>query len=312
MQNFTVAICTHNRASLLRNCLKGLEATLCGIDADIVVVDNASTDATAEAVKTSGSRARYVMETKIGLSNARNRAISECNSLYIVFLDDDAIPEETWGAAVAAITERGEADVFGGPFIPYYTSEKPDWFDDSFGSGHLDLVDGQQAPGVCFTGCNMGLRLALLKEAGGFNPFLGMEGDTLRLGEETALQIELQRSKPWLRFEFSSLMKIKHHISKDRMTLSYISRRNFNYGFLLQEIDQKSDCHKLGPVGFIRQSKLGFPLLLRLAFRDRQRYPRWHTYAAMYLTLNSIFLGVQVRHFQEIWRRSKPLHLESR
>ncbi|MBB5751880.1 glycosyltransferase family 2 protein [Prosthecomicrobium pneumaticum] len=304
---FTVAICTRNRAAFLRRCLEGLAASLKGLDAPVLVVDNGSTDDTAAVVAQFGSMARRIVEPRVGLSHARNAAMAACSTAYLVFLDDDGIPSAEWGSAVGAVTKRAEADVFGGPYTPFYTSPKPAWFDDSFGSAHLELADGPQAASVCFSGGNMGWRVSVLSAAGGFDPTLGVSGDRLRLGEETALQLALRRSNPTLRFEFSSSMRMVHHVSREKMRLSYIHRRNYIYGYQLRDIDPANPINDLPLAMFVRQTKLGLPLLARLIWRrGLTERESWRRYAARYLSLNSILFGAQVRRWFAGARRRSP------
>ena len=66
-------ICTHNRDQYLGAAIDSLLAqTLNQIE--VIVVDNASTDTTAEVVqqRLSDPRLRYVYEATLGLSTARN------------------------------------------------------------------------------------------------------------------------------------------------------------------------------------------------------------------------------------------------
>ena len=56
------------------------------------------------------------------------------------------------------MTDSAEADIFGGPYTPFYTDKKPMWFDDALGSAHLDLVDGLQVMPTFLSGGNMGWR----------------------------------------------------------------------------------------------------------------------------------------------------------
>lgn len=296
-RRFTVAICTRNRARFLRRCLDGLLATLNGLQAPILLVDNASTDNTRTVATCFAHRVQYVVEPMIGLSHARNRALSLCTTEYLAFLDDDGVPGPSWGQAVAAVAEAGEADIFGGPYRPFYTDPKPIWFDDSFGSAHLDLKEGRQERLACFSGGNMGWRTALLHAEGGFDPGLGVAGRRLRLGEETAVQIMLQHKYSDLNVQCVPNMSMAHHVSKEKMRLSYIFRRNYLFGWQLRDIDPLNAVNKMSIALFARQTRLGLPLLMRLVCRDRGRDPYWRSYAARYLTLNSIMLGAQVRRW---------------
>lgn len=295
---FTIAICTHNRAAYLKLCL---DALLSG-DVEnypIIVINNGSVDDTEKLLEKYTGRIYVVNEPHIGLSVARNRAVHECSTEYIVFLDDDGIPSPGWVDSIINLTRSKNVDVFGGPYSPYYTTIKPPWFDDIWGSGQSELIDGPQFAPVCFTGANMGWRTSLLREMGGFDPELGIVGTALRLGEETALQIAIRHRHPEARFEFSSAMHILHHVAPEKMTLSYIHRRNFIYGRQLKDIDPATNDKLANFQTFLSCSKLGLPLLWRTLIRDKGKYPYWKTYAAQYLSLNSILLGVQLRRISD-------------
>ena len=83
----------------------------------------------------------------------------------------------------------------------------------------------------------MGWRTALLRAAGGFDPHLGVAGNRLRLGEETAVQVTLHQRHSDLNVQFVPTMSMTHHVPKEKMRLSYIFRRNYMYGWQLRDID---------------------------------------------------------------------------
>lgn len=290
----TVAICTHNRAKFLDDCLRGLAASNRKQSFPVLVVDNASADDTSAVVARHG--VSYVKEDRIGLSNARNTALSNCKTEYLVFLDDDGIPDEGWCDSIAAGIEQWIPDVFGGPFGPYYLTEKPPWFLDEYGSAHMELEEGLCEISTCFSGGNMGWRTSLLNELGGFSPHLGMIGGKLGLGEETALQVSM-RSRPELRRVFLASMMMHHYVPPFKMQLGYIARRSFQYGYQLFDIDPH-DRITAGTsiIGLGIRSRAGFPMVARLLFRDRVRYPHWATFASKYLSLHMIEAGA-------LWRK---------
>ena len=292
---FTVAICTRNRDSFLQLCLSGVLDSAGTLNFPIVVINNGSTDRTADVLRGFIPNITVINEPTIGLSVARNCALRNCKTEYIVYLDDDAIPSRSWVGAVIDITARSTVDIFGGPYSPFYTSPKPRWFDDKWGAGHPDLKDGLQPAPICFSGGNMGWRVSLLNEMGGFDPNLGMKGNALRLGEETALQVAIRNKHSGARFEFSGAMHMRHHVPSSKMTLRYIYQRNFTYGRQLKDIDPREFMRLSSLRCFLETSKIGLPLALRLLVRDRKRYPFWKTFAAEYLSLNSILLGAQWR-----------------
>ena len=82
----SVVLCTYNRARLLTQALAhvGAAAKRSNARVEIIVVDNNSRDDT-KSVVAAASRAslvpvRYVLETRQGLSFARNRGIQECQA----------------------------------------------------------------------------------------------------------------------------------------------------------------------------------------------------------------------------------------
>jgi len=129
----TVAICTRNRSVMLRRVLESFCTQLVpkGVPWELLVVDNGSTDATSEVAAAFVSRLplRLVQEPEPGLSAARNRAVSEARGEYLLWIDDDAIPEPGWIAAyLEAFLAWPEAALFGGPIAVAFDAPLPDWF----------------------------------------------------------------------------------------------------------------------------------------------------------------------------------------
>src|SRR5688572_2235335 len=90
MPNVSVIIPTHNRAESVFNAVTSvIKQTL--EDIEIIVVDDASNDNTAEALaRLRDKRIRFIRhEMNKGGAAARNTGILNCKSDYIAFLDDD-------------------------------------------------------------------------------------------------------------------------------------------------------------------------------------------------------------------------------
>lgn len=293
----TVAICTHNRARFLDACLGSLLIAMKEHDFSVLVVANCCKDDTDEVVAKykDSLQVRMVSEDALGLSHARNCAIANAASRYIVYLDDDAMPLPSWCDAIEKIVNDVEPDIFGGPYYPYYLESKPSWFDDDFGSAHQGVLDGFLSQGEYLSGGNMGWRVDLLKEIGGFSPDLGMTGSMLSLGEETAIQARLEQEFR-IRGYFATDMCMLHYVHPVKMSLRYIAKRSYVYGYLLEDINPLDECLlNSGIIKSIADTKLGFPLLFRLFIRDRAKYRFWKTYAARFLSLHMIAIGVVAR-----------------
>lgn len=85
----TVAIATFNRKELLGRAIESV-LTQHWPDVEILVVDDASVDGTAEFVARHYPRVRYFgQDTNRGCGEARNRALKEATRPYVLILDDD-------------------------------------------------------------------------------------------------------------------------------------------------------------------------------------------------------------------------------
>jgi len=90
----TVAICTRNRPVLLQKCLAAV-ARLNPAPARVMVIDNSEGNRDTRKVAVDYG-ARYIIEPVRGLCRARNRALAECDTDILAFLDDDVTPASNW------------------------------------------------------------------------------------------------------------------------------------------------------------------------------------------------------------------------
>lgn len=194
----TVAVCTRDRADVLRQSLAALRAEVGEAPEDVAVllVDNGSTDETSAVsadLAASWPAFRTVSEPTPGLSWARNRALAESTSDWIVYLDDDAFVWKGWVTALREVVSRPEVRLAGGPIAPRFEAPPPPWFDaDSvrrtFGE-EGPLSDSAAREG--FSGGNLAVHRDTLAALGGFDTGLGMIAGRLGLGEETDLAARL-------------------------------------------------------------------------------------------------------------------------
>jgi hypothetical protein len=85
---FSVVIPTYNRLPLLLSALASVRAQRFR-DFEIVVVDDGSTDGTAEALRTAGMTLSLLRQDNRGPGAARNRGAREARGDYLAFLDSD-------------------------------------------------------------------------------------------------------------------------------------------------------------------------------------------------------------------------------
>jgi glycosyltransferase involved in cell wall biosynthesis len=118
--HISVVVCTHNRAELLRGALASLSnmATDDRFTYEIVVVDNASTDATPQTIAAAAAESknplRGVREAEKGIVAARNRGIRESSGRWIAFFDDDQLADRRWLVELYLGAVECHARVVGG------------------------------------------------------------------------------------------------------------------------------------------------------------------------------------------------------
>lgn len=84
----TVIIPTHNRASLIGQTLDSISKQSFR-DYEIVIIDDGSTDGTAEKLRRRPEPIRYVYQEQRGAASARNHALAEAKGSLVAFLDSD-------------------------------------------------------------------------------------------------------------------------------------------------------------------------------------------------------------------------------
>lgn len=136
--DFTVAIPTYNGASRLPGLLERLrnQTQTENLSWEIIVVDNNSTDNTAEVVRRYQDNwqypypLKYCFEAKQGAAYARQRAVEESNGKFIGFLDDDNYPASTWVAAAYTFGEQHpQAGAYGSQVHGDFEVKPPENFE---------------------------------------------------------------------------------------------------------------------------------------------------------------------------------------
>ncbi len=233
----SVVICTFNRVDYIRLAVESLTHQTIPTDQfEIIVVDNASTDATPEVIKEllpAISNLKYIYEDKQGLSHARNRGTKESEGEIVVFLDDDAIAEpEFLEAHLRSFTKDPSPIATGGRIYLRWPIERPRWVpvsQESFYSG-LDLGDEPQLlefPKYPY-GANMAIDRKTLVDIGGFSIELGRSGNNLISGEERDLFLRVSQSGGLVVYVPDAI--VHHCVLEERVQKKWLLRRSFAQG----------------------------------------------------------------------------------
>ncbi len=240
--SLTIAVPTHNRAATLLATLEGVAAQRLptDVDAECLVVDNASTDDTAAIVARFGAsapiRVRRVVESHLGSSFARNRAFEESRADFIFFVDDDAIAEPDWAGELLAALESRNLDAACGMVLPRWLQEPPLWLGRSLwvklavhDRSAIERGAPQDAEVLAnYFSANMGIRRSAIDRFGRFREDLGVVGGNPISGEDTELYARIIAQGG--RMGFAPRAIVHHLIPPERMNPAYLLRKSFAYG----------------------------------------------------------------------------------
>jgi GT2 family glycosyltransferase len=251
---YTVALCTHNHADRLERTLVDL-AQLKPPQApwEFLIIDNGCSDGTPELLSRhtwpAGWHVRVVREDKLGLSNARNRAIAEAKGDYIIFMDDDETAEPDWLCAYERLILDRQPDAFGGRIRVLFEDIRPLWLTDELLGflgelNRLDAVAPLTEPGTSFFGGNFGVRISACKKIGGFDTMLGRKGRDNTGGEEVDFYRRLLAAgfKVW----WTPEAVIHHRIQAAKLERSYFLELHYRMG-RMEAIRKRGKGSRLPP-----------------------------------------------------------------
>ncbi|WP_239004504.1 glycosyltransferase [Paenibacillus tepidiphilus] len=234
----SIIICTYNRSALLLKTLQSLLPLQALSQAEIIVVDNVSTDDTAAVIKSfiaahgADMDIRYLLEPVQGLSAARNSGILASRSPIIAFLDDDAIPCQEWiPTIIGSFAERPEVMAMGGKIAPIFESARPEWLIKPFELPYTIVDLGNRIKeypkGLHPCGANMAMR-KLVFDISLFPLELGRKGDSLLSGEETWLFGQIKQQGHQILYH--PQMAVDHFVPAGRLTEDWIMKRYYSQG----------------------------------------------------------------------------------
>lgn len=173
--DISVIICTRNRAPMLRETLRFYKEIEFDGSWEILIIDNCSTDETksvvAEAILEI-PQIRYIVESRIGLGAARDRAWREARAPILVFTDDDCYPMPDFLTRYReCFEERPDVDFFGGKIYLWDPEDIPMTID--LRETAEDIPPLTFVPTGRIQGANMAFRKSTLTRIGGFDPSLG-------------------------------------------------------------------------------------------------------------------------------------------
>lgn len=166
----SVNIAVKDRRELLAACLDGL-ARQTFTDFEVVVVDNGSTDGTAEMVAARTDLPIRLLHHDGSLGAVRNAGVRASHGALVAFVDSDCVPTPDWLRVGVAAFDDDVATVQGRT-LPDPAAPQGAWP----ATQELTSFTGR------YEACNLFYRRAVLLDAGGFDEHVGFFGEDTMAG----------------------------------------------------------------------------------------------------------------------------------
>lgn len=244
---------SRNRAVLLEGCVRSLLEQDTQKRYEVVVVDDGSTDDTADRigrlVERYPSLLRCVSRPPSGLNASRNAGAAVTTAEVLAFIDDDALASKSYVDAVAAGSARHpDVDCFGGRIRLKFDGSPPrSCGRESIGEAELERGDSD-VPLLNAVGANLIVRRRALDRIGPFKEDMALYGDEVewqhRLRSDGGRVMYLADAWIW------------HRRLPEDLRLGKRARRGFRKGIAYPQASIAMGNH-VSPWGGLRQIATG-------------------------------------------------------
>lgn len=193
----SVIIPTYNRNDLLRKCLDNLNPAVQTIDSgnyEIIVTDDTKQNDEIESLKKEYPYVNFISGPKKGPASNRNYGAKQAKGEWLVFIDDDCLPDHD--ILLAYLTEINKG-VYKGIEGYINADRERERFDEQ---SPINLEGG------CFWTCNIAVDKKVFDKLGGFDegfPFAALEDtdfyERLKAVEKTTFLATAKVIHPWRR-----------------------------------------------------------------------------------------------------------------
>jgi len=267
----SIIIPTYNRAGMLGLTIDSFLAVDYPRSCyEIIVVDNNSSDHTAQVVKEYVDQAdvsvRYFFEGRQGVHYARNSGALQAIGEYFYFTDDDMLADSSLLKELVSVFDLDSKIASATGMIQgRFDDPPPRWVSKYLINSWLSLTEKNKPEELVVSrhdmvySCHQMIKRGPFFESGGYNPE-NTAGVWVGDGE-TGLGIKL--SALGYKFAFNSRSIIYHMIPRSRTTLSYLVKRVGNQGYCDSYTAFRRHRKTSGIIGHaIRRDLLTYPLML--------------------------------------------------
>ncbi len=269
----SVVIATYNRADSLARLLAALDAESRSRLAEVVVVDDGSTDRTHEVIASQG--VRRVVTRHGGPAAARNAGWRAAAGDLIVFTDDDCVPAPGWlEGLIAPLCRDPSIEGVGGEIVPLVHGFIEDFASAERLAGHGVTEEGDVRYLVT---ANAAFRRSALERSGGFD-----ESFAHPAGEDVDLSVRILAHGG--RLVLATRAMVAHDY---RSGLRSLFRTYWRHGAARRTLAAR---HAAMAGGMAARRALSPPAIAERYKRYRAVAPRWR--ALTYMVLRVLCLTV--------------------
>ncbi|MFQ5735695.1 MAG: glycosyltransferase family 2 protein [Thermodesulfobacteriota bacterium] len=187
--DISVVIVSYNTADLIGDCLASVMASQ-GVSLEVLVVDNASKDGSADVVRERFPAVRLIVnEVNMGFGAANNQALRECAGRYIILLNPDTTVEPGTFHTMGEFMDGHSNVGLAGPMVLNPDGTRQDSVSARYPGHRHGCADLGRLPGeiACVLGACQIVSAELLKSIGGFDE------DFFLYGEDQDLCLRIRR-----------------------------------------------------------------------------------------------------------------------
>lgn len=239
--DISVVVATYNRSALLERTLLSLFSQRAdGLNFEIIVIDNNSSDTTPQSIAALKAKSpvelRSFREPRQGNAYARNTGIDQAQAPIIAFLDDDVVADENWvGTIKSAFDRNPQISFVGGRILPLWESEPPSWLTPSHWAplalldyGKEEMKIAGQTPLGLLT-ANIGVRREVFDQIGRFSQMLQRVKGGIGSMEDTEFLLRVCRSgKTGI---YLPELITRAAVDPERLTKTYHRRWHTGHGY---------------------------------------------------------------------------------
>lgn len=232
-------------------CLKSVEAAIADLEAEIIVVDNYSSDDSCAMVKSGFPNVRLIEnEVNYGFSKGNNQGVAIANGEFICILNPDTvIPENTFDQLLSFAEQHDDLGILGcrlidgsGTFLPeskrnvpmpWVASKKLLGLSDAYYANQIGELEIGQVP--ILVGAFMLMKKSIFNRVGGFDEDYFMYGEDIDLSYrilKLGFQNFYKGTVSVVHFKGESTIKDKTYVKRFYGAMQIFYKKHFRSNWL--------------------------------------------------------------------------------